>query len=205
VAALLLSVAATADDALPYYNSSDFSPHWFESTSPELEGFHQIPPFSFTNQQGETITEASFGNKIYVANFFFSSCPGICPAIRSKLINVQQKFIDDADVEILSHSIRPSTDTVEVLQQYAQLHGIQDHKWHLVTGEKSVIYSLANEAYFANEDLGNIANSSDFLHTENLLLIDQSRHIRGVYNGLNSTSVNYLMADIARLKAQSSR
>ncbi len=199
---VISSVVFAADETLPYYDSEEFSPHWIEPYSEELDSFHTIPSFSFTDQEGEKITDRSFENKIYVANFFFTSCPGICPTVRSKLSKVQDKFADDPSVKILSHSIQPTTDTVEVLKKYADTYNINSDMWHLVTGDKNAIYNLAKSAYFANEDLGNIQNTNDFLHTENLLLIDQNRHIRGIYNGLNTSSVNYLMADIETLKAE---
>jgi protein SCO1/2 len=199
---LLPSVAISAEETLPYYNTEEFTPHWIDTYSEELKDFHTIPSFSFIDQEGKKITDRTFENKIYVANFFFTSCPGICPTIRSKLSKVQDKFINDPQVKILSHSIQPSIDTVEVLKQYANEHNIESDMWHLVTGDKDAIYALAKSAYFANEDLGEIQNSNDFLHTENLLLIDQNKHIRGVYNGLNTASVNYLMADIETLKTE---
>lgn len=198
----MLSSLVNAADILPYYDSEEFTPRWLEANSPKLEDFHRIPSFSFTNQDGEKITDRSFENKIYVAGFFFSTCPGICPTIRSKLSKVQDQFIDDPNVRILQHSIRPTTDTVEVLKKYADEHGIESGKWHLVTGDRDVIYDLAKNDYFASEDLGNIQNTDDFLHTENLLLIDQNRHIRGIYNGLNNASVSYLLADVEALKAE---
>lgn len=198
---LVFSMDAAAD-SLPYYNSKEFTPHWLESKSSELADFHQIPSFSFINQEGEKITEKNFENKVYVAGFFFSTCPGICPMIRSKLSKVQDTFFDDPDIEILQHSIRPTTDTVEVLKAYADKNGIKSAKWHLLTGDKDSIYKLAKSAYFASDDLGNIQNTDDFLHTESILLIDQNRHIRGIYNGLNSASINYLITDIKALKSE---
>lgn len=199
---LLVSSSAFASDTLPFYNSEEFSPHWIAPNSPELKSFHRIPAFSFTNQDGQTIDEKTVENKIYVAGFFFSTCPGICPMIRSKLSKVQETYLDDPQIEILQHSIRPNTDTVEVLKAYANEHGIVSGKWHLVTGDKDAIYTMAKTYYFASEDLGNIQNTLDFLHTENILLIDENRHIRGIYNGLNSASVDDLITDIGLLKAE---
>ncbi|WP_418357158.1 SCO family protein [Shewanella basaltis] len=184
---------------LPYYGSAEFTPHWFTSNSSELVGFHQIPAFSFIDQQGESVTQDTVKNKIYVASFFFTSCPGICPRMKSQLSKVQSEFIDDGDVMIVSHSIQPANDTVEVLQQYAQKNHINAAKWRLVTGEREQIYSLARNAYFANEDLGEYVSNEDFLHTENLVLVDKNRHIRGIYNGLNNTSVANLIVDIKQL------
>lgn len=191
-----------ASDSLPYYNSEEFTPHWLKSDRAILENFHRIPSFNFIDQDGEEVSEKTFENKIYVAGFFFSTCPGICPSIRTKLNKVQEKFIDDADVKILQHSIRPHTDTVDTLKKYANDNGIISGKWHLATGDRDTIYALAKSAYFASDDLGNIQKTDDFLHTESLLLIDQNRHIRGIYNGLNSASVSFLISDIEALKAE---
>ena len=191
-----------AGDSLPFYDSPEFTPRWIAPNTLAPDGFHQIPEFSFVNQDGQTVTEKTFSTQIYVANFFFTTCPGICPTIRSKLSKVQDQFLDDNMVSIVSHSIRPTTDTISILQDYAQAHGVISGKWHLLTGDKDEIYSLARSAYFANEDLGSIQKTNDFLHTENVLLIDNNRHIRGIYNGLNSTSINHLIDDITALKAE---
>ncbi|MEO9943857.1 MAG: SCO family protein [Paraglaciecola sp.] len=199
---VLGAVSLHAAESLPYYDSQDFSPRWLEANSSELEDFHRIPAFSFTDQDGNTVTEQTFKNKVYVAGFFFSTCPGICPKIRSKLAKVQETYLDTANVKILQHSIRPTSDTIDLLKDYADEHDIKSGHWYLVTGEKESIYSLAKSAYFASEDLGNIQNTNDFLHTESILLIDKNRHIRGIYNGLNSASMDYLISDINTLLSQ---
>ena len=193
-----LSTTASAQE-LPYYNDASFTPHWLSEEDIDLASFHAIPPFSFTDQQGNTITNEDLDGKVYVAGFFFSTCPGICPTIRSKLIKVQQTFANDNNVKIVQHSIRPSTDTTEILQAYAKKNGINNQQWYLLTGEKSAIYHIAKRFYFASEDLGNVQKNKDFLHTESLLLIDENKHIRGIYNGLNAASVNYLIEDIRTL------
>lgn len=195
------SLAVSADvHPLPYYNSPQFTPLWLTPTSPELTDFHKVPDFSFSNQDGVTVTRDDVRGRIYVANFFFSTCPGICPMIRSKLSRVQDAFAGDEQVLILSHSIRPNTDSVDVLQDYARRHGVDSRRWHLLTGDRQSIYRLARTTYFANEDLGKERASDDFLHTENLLLVDGEGHIRGVYNGLSSTSVGHLIDDIKTLQ-----
>lgn len=200
--ALLISLFTSpvyAVDKLPYYNGPDFTPHWLATQDQIPEGFHSIPNFSFSNQLGQTVTQETIADKVYVASFFFSTCPGICPAIRSKLIKVQDAFQNNDRVLLLSHSIRPSTDTPEVLHKYANKHGVINGKWHLLTGPRQAIYKQAKSAYFANEDLGDIQDLEDFLHTENLLLIDKNRRIRGIYNGLSQSSVNHLISDINTL------
>ena len=197
---LVIASHKVRSEELPYYKDASFQPYWLSEGTVDLQTFHQIPPFSFTDQSGKTITERDLKNKIYVAGFFFSTCPGLCPAIRSKLIKVQQAFNNDDKVKIVQHSIRPSTDTIEILRSYASKNGINNEQWHLLTGDKEAIYSIAKLAYFASEDLGNIQKNQDFLHTESLLLIDPNRHIRGIYNGLNAASVNFLIKDINELK-----
>ncbi len=193
------SVLATgAENDLPYYDTPEFTPRWLGETE-ELAEFHRIPDFSFTNQEGKQVTQDDVAGRVYVASFFFSTCPGICPAIRTKLAAVQEHFIDDDAVLILAHSIRPSADTVEILQAYATANDVQTDKWHLLTGRMEDIYRLAKDAYFADENLGEIRGADDFLHTENLLLIDKNRYIRGIYNGLSTSSVDHLIADIETL------
>ena len=204
-AALPLMAQPSGEPALaelPYYGSAEFTPHWFKADSPELADFHQIPAFSFMNQQGAFVTQDTVKDKIYVASFFFTRCPGICPRMKSQLSKVQSEFMDEDDIMIVSHSIQPGNDTVEVLQQYAQKNHIDAAKWQLVTGERDQIYALAKNAYFANEDLGEYVSKEDFLHTENLVLVDKNRHIRGIYNGLNNTSVANLITDIKRLMSE---
>lgn len=192
--ALRMSYSSFSEE-LPYYKDASFAPYWLSEGSVNLDDFHKIPAFSFTDQSGQTVTD-----KVYVAGFFFSTCPGICPAIRSKLNKIQQQYVDDADVKIVQYSIRPTTDTVETLKAYADKNDINNEHWFLLTGDKKEIYAIAKQAYFASEDLGNVQKNKDFLHTESLLLIDQNKHIRGIYNGLNAASVDYLIKDIKRQK-----
>ena len=189
-------------DTLPYYKSADFTPYW-SPTPHELSRWHQIPEFTFTDQHGAQITDESITGKLYVASFFFSSCPGICPAIKSKLEAVQTAFSEQDNLFILSHSIRPTVDTPAILKGYAAKHNIVSSRWHLLTGDRDYMYEIAKSAYFASEDLGETTGASQFLHTENLLLIDQNRHIRGVYNGLSTSSVEHLIHDIELLLSSS--
>ncbi len=187
---------------LPYYNSAEFTPQWFDSNSVELQAFHKIPEFSLTNQNNEIITEKSFENKIYVTDFFFTFCSGICPKMTDNMILLQEEFKEDDSVLLLSHSVTPDHDTPEVLQEYAEAKEILPGKWHLVTGNRQEIYDLGRMAYFVEEDLGLKKEADDFLHTENFVLIDQNRHIRGIYNGLNKTAIAQLIADINNLKRE---
>ncbi len=190
-------------ESLPYYSEASFTPHWFNKESDSLDTFHSIPSFSLTSQEGATITEAYLDDKIYVANFFFTTCPGICPRMTDNLKIVQQEFLDDDNVLLLSHSVTPDIDSVSVLKAYAQNRKIVSDKWLLLTGDRDQIYNLGRQSYFVEEDLGEVKSNDDFLHTENFILVDKNKHIRGIYNGLNKTSVQQLIADIKTLEKES--
>lgn len=189
-------------DTLPYYDGPSFEPHWLSPSAPELKSFHSIGPFHLVNQQGEPVTQKTFENKIYVTDFFFTTCPGICLKLTENMRRIQDAFADDKEVMLLSHSVSPDTDTPAVLAQYGRLHGVKPGKWHLVTGSEDSIYDLGRKQYFIEEDLGVKKSNDDFLHTENLLIIDGQQHIRGIYNGLNKTEVSQLIADVRTLKLE---
>ncbi len=187
---------------LPYYKDESFTPHWLEPKSEAEKNFHKIPDFKLVNQLGDTVSQKRFDDKIYVADFFYTSCPGICLKMTGNMAKVQEAFKDDPDVLLLSHSVTPSIDSVEVLKKYAEKNGIIDTKWYLVTGDRNEIYNLGRNQYFAESDLGIPKDINDFLHTENFLLIDKNKHIRGIYNGLNRASITDLIADINALKKE---
>ena len=189
-------------DHLPYYGDESFTPNWLIPGSPEEKCFHKIPDFELINQLGDTVSQKTFDNKIYVTDFFFTICPGICPQLAESMIELQEEFKNDSDVLLLSHSVMPSTDSVPVLKEYAIDHDAIDNKWHLVTGDKNEIYSLGRDHYFVENDLGVPKSIDDFLHTENFLLIDKNKHIRGIYNGLNRASVAQLITDIKTLQLE---
>lgn len=189
-------------DGLPYYSDASFTPHWLDSKSEALSTFHKIPEFSLTDQDGQKITDKTFENKIYVTDFFFTSCPGICPKMTENMSVLQDAFKDDAEVLLLSHSVTPVKDSVSTLKHYAEGKGVISNKWHLVTGDRKQIYDLGRQAYFVEEDLGGEKTDDDFLHTENFVLIDKDKHIRGIYNGLNKTAVQQLIADIKTLEIE---
>ena len=190
-------------DYLPYYNDESFTPHWLTPNTEEEKAFHKIPDFSLTNQSGETVTQDTFEDKIYVTDFFFTTCPGICPKMTGNMAKIQEEFKDDNDILLLSHSVMPSTDLVSVLKAYANNNNVIDNKWHLVTGDRNEIYALGRDHYFVESDLGEVKSIDDFLHTENFLLIDKNKHIRGIYNGLNRASMAQLITDIKALKKES--
>lgn len=187
---------------LPFYNDAKFTPNWLSPNDKLLDTFHRISPYSLTNQDGKTVTEKTFKEKIYVVDFFFTSCPGICPKMTDNMMILQDEFIDDNEVMLLSHSVTPERDSVPVLKRYADDKGIISNKWHLVTGTQDEIYRLGRKDYFVEESLGLEKEEDDFLHTENFVLIDKNRHIRGIYNGLSKTSINQIIADIKTLKKE---
>jgi protein SCO1/2 len=187
---------------LPYYSSAAFTPEWYATNDVALKAVHTIPAFSFINQEGETITNTTFENKIYIANFFFTTCPGICKNLTANLKLIQKAFEKDNRVLLLSHSVMPLTDNVEKLKKYALENEIVSGKWHLVTGDKEAIYTIARNAYFADEDLGKQLTVNDFLHTENVLLIDKHKRIRGVYKGISTIEMENLIKDIQLLKME---
>ncbi len=188
---------------LPYYNQADFTPEWYVSKEISVDQLHQIPSFDLTDQNGATFTEQDVEGKIYVANFFFTICPSVCPRMTNNLQRIQEAFIGDTSVLLVSHSVMPWTDSVAVLKEYASQNEINSDQWKLLTGDKSEIYKLGREAYFADEGFGkSVTEESDFLHTENIVLVDQRRHIRGIYNGTLPLEMARLIEDIEKLKRE---
>jgi protein SCO1 len=185
---------------LPYYNTPDFTPHFIESADEVGQKItHTIDSFSFTDQRGENITLAAIEGKIHVANFIFTSCGSICPIMTKHMKLVQEKFGNRPDVVVLSYSVTPWMDDVKRLKKYAEENEITSPNWHLLTGKKSEIYTLARQSYFAEEDLGFTKDSTEFLHTEHVLLIDQSKRIRGIYNGTLQLEIEQMIRDIEKL------
>ena len=188
-------------ETLPYYNEASFTPKWLNNVE-DLETFHKVPSFNLIDQNGESVTEQTFKEKIYVTDFFFTTCPGICPKMTENMALVQEAFKDDPEVLLLSHSVTPETDSVQVLKTYAENKGAISNKWYLVTGDRKQIYDLGRKTYFVEQDLGQEKDEDEFLHSENFVLIDKNKHIRGIYNGLNATAVQQLIADIKTLEKE---
>ncbi|MBA4240764.1 MAG: SCO family protein [Sphingobacteriaceae bacterium] len=163
--------------------------------------YHTVQPFSFINQYHDTVSEKTIENKIYVADFFFATCQSICPKMSSQLVHVQNAFKNDNNVLILSHTVNPANDTVEVLNGYAQTYGAIKNKWHLLTGNKKTIYDMARYSYLVNalEDDG---SAEGFLHSELFILVDAQKRIRGMYDGTDSVAVVKLISDIKLLKQE---
>lgn len=183
---------------LPYYASSDFTPLWKRAEGAR----HRIRPFSLVDQDAKTVTEKTFAGKIYVANFFFVSCPGICPRMSGNLKTLQKTFANEPDVLFLSHSVTPEIDSVPALRRYAADHGAVSGKWFLVTGSREAIYGLARRSYFADASKDVPENTGDFLHTEKMFLVDGEGHLRGVYNGVLPAEMERIKEDIRLLKRE---
>ena len=196
------NVKTKEPETLPFYASADFSPTWIAAGEHVPDSMHVIPAFSFIDQDGDTISNNTVKGKIYVADFFFTSCPGICPKLTKNLKRVQDSFLLDNDVILLSHSVTPEKDDAPTLNRYAKNYGVQKGKWHLLTGNRDSIYRVARQGYFADEDLGQQRSADDFLHTENMLLVDRKGRIRGIYKGLSPQEMNNMIADIRLLKKE---
>ncbi len=156
---------------------------------------HFISNFSFVNQNGKTITQKDYEGKIYVADFFFTTCGSICPKMTTNLAEVQKAFINNPKVMLLSHSVLPDIDSVPVLKAYAIKNRVNDKKWNLVTGDKKEIYSMARKSYLAVKQ-GKPSELYDMVHTENFVLIDDKRRVRGFYDGTKKEDVQQLIDDI---------
>jgi len=189
-------------ETLPYYEEATFTPQWFSSREEMPEKFHHIPKFSVVNQLGDAITEEVFDNKISIVNFFFTTCPGICPKMMANMDLVQKQLREKKQLQLLSYSVTPEMDGVSELKEYAEKNEIPSEGWYLLTGNREVIYDLGRNQFFVEEDMGLEKRPDDFLHTENILLIDGERHIRGIYNGLNKTAINQMIADVETLQAE---
>ena len=182
------------------YNPAQFQSQLVDSSIQHVSKYHTIADFELTNQNGETITQTNYKDKIYVADFFFTTCPTICPVMTKNMGTLQDYFLDDNEVMLLSHSVTPKIDSVPQLKKYALEKGVNDQKWNLVTGSKKHIYKLARKSYFAVQTNGN-GDDYDMIHTENFILIDKKRRIRGTYDGTKPEEIERLIDDIENLKS----
>jgi len=185
---------------LPIYQPNRIDISLVDSTIQHKKKYHTIADFKLINQNGKTITQDNYKGKIYVADFFFTTCQTICPVMTDQMHRIQEDIINDDDVMLLSHSVTPEIDSVAQLKRYAIEKDVNDTKWNLVTGDRKQIYDLARKSYLVvkNDD------SEDYgmIHTENFALIDKDKQIRGIYNGISPTSVDSLLQDIKRLKKE---
>ncbi len=185
---------------LPFFNKPDWTPEWIAVSDSNYSNIHTIPVFSFTDQKGNTVNEKNVEGKIYVSNFFFTKCRSICPKMTSNMFLLQQYFKNDSLVFLISHSVTPESDSVPILKAYSDLHKVDYNKWRLLTGSKKEIYTLARQQYFAGDSIGLYQSDKDFLHTENFILVDKHRRIRGVYNGTLLVEIDRIKEDIEILK-----
>ena len=196
--------ALKPQERLPVFQPSMVNYELVDSTLQHVKKFHKIAPFSLTNQNGKSVTDQDYHNKIYVADFFFTTCPTICPKMTSNMGQLQNHFLDDPEIMFISFSVTPQIDSVQQLKRYALEKGVNDSKWNLVTGNKKEIYTLARKSYLAVKGDGD-GGPFDMIHTENFILIDPEQRIRGFYDGTNFESMETLIADILILKEEFSK
>lgn len=183
---------------LKVFNPVNINPKLVDDSLRSVNQNHRIDQFKLVNQLGDTITQADFDEKIYVADFFFTTCPTICKDMSRHFAVVQEEFKNQPDVLLLSHSVTPQIDTVAALAAYAERYGAIPGKWHLTTGDKKHIYNLARKSYFACLDEGD-GGKQDFIHTENFVLVDKEGRLRGFYDGTAEGDVDRLIDEIGYL------
>ncbi|CAI8172840.1 MAG: SCO1 protein [Polaribacter sp. SA4-10] len=189
------------DKKLKIFNPIDVNPRLVDKSLKHIQKNHSIANFKLINQNGETITNKNYKDKIYIADFFFTRCQSICIAMAFNMGELQKEYKDDDDILFLSHSVTPFIDSVSVLKAYAKDKGVIDGKWNVTTGSKKHIYELARKSYFAVIDQGN-GDENDFIHTEQFVLVDKERRIRGYYDGTEKEDIEKLKKDISLLKSE---
>ena len=198
---ILFYNALDPERRLPIYQPSMVNYELVDSTLQHVKKFHKIAPFTLTNQNGKIVTEQDYNNKIYVADFFFTTCPTICPKMTENMGQLQNEYLEDSQIKFISFSVTPQIDSVQQLKKYAIEKGVNDSKWNLVTGNKKEIYSLARKSYLAVKDDGD-GGQFDMIHTENFILVDPEKRIRGFYDGTDIEAMNTLITDISILKEE---
>ncbi|MDX1426525.1 MAG: SCO family protein [Salegentibacter mishustinae] len=189
------------EETLPVYQPDMVNAELVDSTVRYVRKYHTVKDFELINQTGDTITQDHYKDKIYVADFFFTTCLTICPVMTDHMLKIQEKIKDDPEVLLLSHTVFPKTDSVPVLKAYAEEKGVLDKKWNLVTGDKKHIYELARKSYLASKSNGD-GGPYDMIHTENFVLVDKEKRIRGFYDGTDAEAIENLMHDIKVLKQE---
>jgi protein SCO1/2 len=204
IAMLVFYNLLSVDKRLPVYSPSDVNPKLVDASLKHIKKNHLIADFKLINQNGKTITNKEYEGKIYIADFFFTSCTTICPIMAYNMSELQTHYKNDDEVMFLSHSVTPVMDSVPVLKAYAVAKDIIDGKWNVTTGAKKHIYELARKSYFAVIEDGD-GDEDDFIHTEQFVLVDKERRIRGYYDGTEKEDMKKIIADIALLKEEYSR
>ena len=185
-------------ETLPIYQPAEVNEKLVDSSVIHVSKYHKISDFELINQNGQKITQEFYSNKIYVADFFFTTCQDICPIMTKNMYRLQEELKNDNDILFLSHTVIPEVDTVQQLKKYSIENKVNDSKWNLVTGDKKQIYDLARKSYLAVEDTE--YGEFDMIHTENFMLIDKKRQIRGFYDGTDDLEIDRLLSDIEILK-----
>ena len=198
---LLFYIALLPQKKLPVFQPAMVNYELVDSTIQHIKKFHRIADFELINQNGKTVTHENFNGKIYVADFFFTTCPTICISMTDNLLKVQKEIQNNPNILLISHSVTPKIDSVTQLKKYAIEKGINDKKWHLVTGDKKEIYKLARKSYLAVKDEGD-GGPFDMIHTENFILVDPDKRIRGFYDGTDSKEIKRLLLDIKILNSE---
>ncbi len=186
---------------LPVYQPDMVNSELVDSTVQEVRKYHKINDFKLVNQNGDTITQEFYKDKIYIADFFFTTCLTICPIMTDHMLQIQEQIKQDPEVLLLSHTVIPKVDTVAQLKRYALEKGVNAAKWNLVTGDKKEIYDLARKSYLAAKSEGD-GGPYDMIHTENFVLVDKEKRIRGFYDGTDPEAIEELMADLEILKQE---
>lgn len=184
---------------LPIYSPNMVSQELVDENIRYIKKYHRIADFSLTNQNGEKITQKNYENKIYIADFFFTTCPTICPIMTDNMTYLQEKLLKNKNILLASFSVTPDIDNVEVLKDYALEKGVLSYKWNLLTGDKKMIYDLARKSYLVAKNDGD-GGKYDMIHTENFVLIDKEKRIRGFYDGTNKEEMEKLLNDVEILK-----
>ncbi|MBM1105504.1 SCO family protein [Aurantibacter crassamenti] len=182
-------------EKLPVYNPSDINPELVDKSLQNTNTDHTVADFELINQEGVKITQEDYKNKIYVVDFFFTTCPSICPVMTNNMAKIQKEYIKVDKLKLLSLSVTPEIDNVSVLKNYAQKERVITKKWNVTTGDKKQIYELARKSYFAVVTQGD-GGLQDFIHTPNFILVDTKRQIRGIYDGTNDDEIVRLIDDI---------
>lgn len=195
---LITSCNQKQDKQLPVYNPSDLNPELVDKSLRNKNEHHTVSDFNLINQNGKIITQDNYKNKIYVTDFFFTRCESICPIMTGNMAKIQEAFLNNDDVMILSLSVTPDIDSIPVLREYAIKKGVIDSKWNVTTGEKKHIYQLARKSYFAVVEQGD-GGLQDFIHTPNFILVDKKKQIRGIYDGTDNDEIDKLIKDIRLL------
>lgn len=188
------------EGVLPYFAKKDLEPFWEKEEKNFSPRAIQIPDFQLTNQDNKTFTNKEMRGKLTVVSFFYTLCHGICPNIVEQLKKVQDAYSNDPIITIVSYSITPDLDKADVLKKYATEKKIKSSKWNLLTGKREVIYDLARRSFQADTEASDKMSDKDFVHSENLYLLDSSLRLRGIYNGVRKNSVQKLIEDIALLQ-----